>query len=187
MRFVRRIFGVIKVFLAIVAVTIAVGLLVFDGREGWVLRFRPHRITTVVDDGVVSMYWCWFRSAAGSNQERQVFDWPTFLRPERRLRLCRYSYSSDSHLESDPEYRGYEYVVLKFPGWVLVCFLSVWPLIASYRAIRGYWWRIRGSRCALCGYDLRGSPNERCPECGATISDSLADKSPCLDEAQDLG
>ncbi len=57
-------------------------------------------------------------------------------------------------------------IVLAFiqvPFWV---FLVAIPL----------WWRYRRKHpppglCASCSYDLRGGPYERCPECGASLTE----------------
>ena len=54
------------------------------------------------------------------------------------------------------------------PYWVLVVLFSILPAIWA----GGRWRkrsRLRGGRCARCGYDLRASP-ERCPECGAVTT-----------------
>lgn len=39
--------------------------------------------------------------------------------------------------------------------------------IRNYRRVR----RKRAGRCCNCGYDLRGSPSGRCPECGTKRSE----------------
>jgi hypothetical protein len=55
--------------------------------------------------------------------------------------------------------------VVAAPHWVLLP-LGLWPLLA-WGVRRGRWmrWRRRGW-CLACGYDLRGSEGDRCPECG---------------------
>ena len=36
----------------------------------------------------------------------------------------------------------------------------------------------RGSKCSMCGYDLRGITSDRCSQCGAWFSSSLASRPP---------
>ncbi len=52
---------------------------------------------------------------------------------------------------------------------VLIAAFGTWPagwiLTAVYQDLRTRRRRSRG-RCVGCGYDLRGSPGDRCPECG---------------------
>lgn len=40
------------------------------------------------------------------------------------------------------------------------------PLVAGVRSARRRVSRARGHHCLACGYDLRGLPSLRCPECG---------------------
>ena len=53
---------------------------------------------------------------------------------------------------------------LTVPLWFAIAILAtpaVWSLFRSWRKR----WRKRAGFCAVCGYDLRATP-ERCPECG---------------------
>jgi hypothetical protein len=59
-----------------------------------------------------------------------------------------------------------------FPHWVAVVLFLVVPAIRCTRWLR----RRRAERaghCPRCGYDLRATP-DRCPECGASRSDTAA-------------
>ena len=51
--------------------------------------------------------------------------------------------------------------------WACLVFVSWW-VTAKCRALRSARKPQAGS-CANCGYDLRGLPEPRCPECGASI------------------
>jgi len=61
----------------------------------------------------------------------------------------------------------------RFPLWLIVCVLGIWPVwrMVSY-------WRARWDktiRCIDCGYDLRGSKGSAtCPECGEETSENQA-------------
>lgn len=61
----------------------------------------------------------------------------------------------------------YEIIV---PGWLAVVALGAYPGVATaiqrVRAAR----RVRLGRCVHCGYDLRGSAGEVCPECGRPLA-----------------
>jgi len=48
-------------------------------------------------------------------------------------------------------------------------FLFVLAIFAIYRKSIIRWHRIRRNACPTCGYDRRGNPTERCPECGITF------------------
>ena len=60
-------------------------------------------------------------------------------------------------------------IVLAFvhiPVWILLLGIPLW------------WWYRRKHPppgfCAACGYDLRGGPHERCPECGASLTGEVS-------------
>jgi hypothetical protein len=61
------------------------------------------------------------------------------------------------------------FTLVKVPHWLpaglLLLMPGVWTGTVIARGVRGRVWRRRG-RCPACGYDLRGSAGERCPECG---------------------
>ncbi|CAN5366503.1 hypothetical protein BH09PLA1_BH09PLA1_34990 [soil metagenome] len=62
-----------------------------------------------------------------------------------------------------------EYSWFALPHWSLTLLFAILPAFAFVRVIRAR----RAHRlglCPFCGYDLRATP-DRCPECGATISD----------------
>lgn len=65
--------------------------------------------------------------------------------------------------------------------WVIVLFLSAWPLIAFLRGPIRRWRRRRRNLCIHCGYNLTGNTTDVCSECGhkrVTVnSTKLRDKS----------
>lgn len=54
-------------------------------------------------------------------------------------------------------------------GFGLAPVAASWAEVA-YVAVQRYrrTARLRGDRCVHCNYDLRGTPSDRCPECGST-------------------
>jgi hypothetical protein len=60
--------------------------------------------------------------------------------------------------------RGYYGVIAYVPYWSFLCAAAVLPAAWLVRRAQNAR-RARRGRCAVCGYDLRASP-ERCPECG---------------------
>jgi hypothetical protein len=61
--------------------------------------------------------------------------------------------------------RGWRRRVLIVPVWfvaVLLIAAAAWSVRAFLRS------RIAGGACAVCGYDLRATP-DRCPECGCLV------------------
>jgi hypothetical protein len=59
-----------------------------------------------------------------------------------------------------------------FPGFAINTILYaaiVWVLFAVPGAVRRRVRRKRG-QCALCGYSMRGSVGNVCPECGAAVA-----------------
>jgi hypothetical protein len=55
------------------------------------------------------------------------------------------------------------------PHWAISVLFALLPLAVLFRVLRRRH-RVRHGLCAICGYDLRGSPG-RCPECGALKGD----------------
>ena len=55
------------------------------------------------------------------------------------------------------------------PMWFVVGVLAVAPAGVVGRRVFGRRRRAGDGRCAVCGYDLRATP-ERCPECGAAVA-----------------
>jgi hypothetical protein len=59
---------------------------------------------------------------------------------------------------------------LRFPLWLPVVMGSILPAVVARSTLRrrAERRRDRAGLCRRCGYDLRGSPGGRCPECGTT-------------------
>jgi hypothetical protein len=55
---------------------------------------------------------------------------------------------------------------LAVPHWLVVLITGAWPVVRFGRALRMRN-RLRQGYCPACGYDLRGTPGNTCPECGA--------------------
>ena len=62
--------------------------------------------------------------------------------------------------------RGERHAWLAVPHWLFVLPLLILPAVYGGTAGRRIY-RARAGMCVTCGYDLRGSPGPRCPECGA--------------------
>jgi len=58
---------------------------------------------------------------------------------------------------------------VRFPMWVPGLLLLVPAAIAVHRGPRRQRHRFERGLCAACGYDLRGLPEPRCPECGSPM------------------
>jgi hypothetical protein len=69
------------------------------------------------------------------------------------------------------------------PGMLRNCTAAL-VLLSSFFFAGGYWkadrlWRRqRDNQCLACGYDLRGSPGGRCPECGSCRPLTETDRGP---------
>jgi hypothetical protein len=58
------------------------------------------------------------------------------------------------------------------PSWFMTLAFTLIPTITLLKLIRSFTRRSAG-RCAVCGYDLRASP-DRCPECGTVPAAAAA-------------
>lgn len=73
-------------------------------------------------------------------------------------------------------YGAFEWTATIIPHWHVVLWMAVLPGLWVTGTVSG-WVAARrrrsrdGSVCAVCGYDLRATPN-RCPECGAPFASS---------------
>jgi hypothetical protein len=61
--------------------------------------------------------------------------------------------------------------LLSIPLWLPAALFAL-PLVASWRRRRRARLDREGNRCAICGYDLRATP-ERCPECGTAVESAV--------------
>lgn len=71
---------------------------------------------------------------------------------------------------------GMTTVVLPF--WTMVALLSAYPTIAFVCPPLRRRHRRRKGLCLECGYNLRGLPEPRCPECGTEIDPSTLPSTP---------
>ena len=65
------------------------------------------------------------------------------------------------HKTANQEYRG-----LMIPYWALLPLFATYPAVVFIRGPLRRWRRRRRGLCLNCGYNLRGLPEPRCPECG---------------------
>jgi hypothetical protein len=76
--------------------------------------------------------------------------------------------------DSRPRPNGFEQVLLiRFPYWALGAMFTTYPLWLFCRTMwrrRRVACRIRVGQCPACGYDMRATCAERCPECGSLQS-----------------
>jgi hypothetical protein len=64
----------------------------------------------------------------------------------------------------------YSWTTVAFPLWLPTLVFGVWPGVWLVFWVRRRRWR-RAGCCRECGYDLRGSPGPRCPECGREMAE----------------
>ena len=62
---------------------------------------------------------------------------------------------------------------LVLPYWFLAALAALFPglWLVSYRRRSLLKSRLRRGLCGRCGYDLRGTPAARCPECGVSVAE----------------
>ena len=60
---------------------------------------------------------------------------------------------------------GASYWIVEVPYWLIVGLTTILPL-RLWMQHRRRKARVRAGQCLGCGYDLRATPNGRCPECG---------------------
>jgi len=61
--------------------------------------------------------------------------------------------------------------------WYPVALFAVLPTLCAVKSLRCRAHRSVTGRCAKCGYDLRGLPEPRCPECGAPFRQDAVQRS----------
>ena len=67
------------------------------------------------------------------------------------------------HMGGNP---GESYQYFAIPSWFLTLFFAAFPLVRVHSLYRTRK-RKKLGLCLTCGYDLRGTPGDRCPECGS--------------------
>lgn len=82
------------------------------------------------------------------------FSWPAHEHPGVAVPVNR----------TDPRWWRDRYFAVSFPHWFAVLVFGILP-VRWYRQLRREQLKANRGRCAVCGYDLRATPN-RCPECG---------------------
>jgi hypothetical protein len=122
------------------------------------------------------------------------FEWSDYVQPRRgpRTRTDMLTFlSSNRHfspkpmapprLPSPPPHWSFQSddtsTSLSFPLWLPTAIFSLGLIPAVLGLIRRRYRRNRGL-CLKCGYDLTGLPQPRCPECGATFSDTQTPAAP---------
>lgn len=63
---------------------------------------------------------------------------------------------------------------LGFPFWLSTVLLALACVTPVLQGPVKRWWRRRGGRCIVCGYDLRGTEGDRCSECGHPFKENAA-------------
>jgi hypothetical protein len=175
----RRIFTLVSAFSVLMFAGTA-GLLTMSWRQAWVMRYGGGgtRVDVVVGRrvllvdtylqpvlvlakrGRLSMR---FERRDGFGNEGCHWEFNRYSEDEIWDPATRLP--TGDHLVSHPNKSGRDAgaVELSIPMWLLLSSAAVLPIVAL--PSRRPRIRRRISRCPICGYDLRATP-ERCPECG---------------------
>ncbi|MEM9250798.1 MAG: hypothetical protein AAGB29_00480 [Planctomycetota bacterium] len=115
----------------------------------------------------------WLKSGGG---ELLVQIFPYRETPHRAIEWRRVEVDGAAFLSDDVRYHkfgfGYEphryWPTVVLPWWSIAAPLSVWP-IWWLLWDRMRWRRVMRGQCVDCGYDLRESFGDACPECGRPL------------------
>jgi hypothetical protein len=98
-----------------------------------------------------------------------VFDQPSIVRSRWGFILAKGTFTTIDG--------SFGYHAVRIPNWPIVLVAVLMMLLLTRGPLRRYRWKRQG-KCMRCGYDLRGNPSDRCPECGAAVTSPAASQSP---------